>query len=76
MKARKYVEMYVKIWIQRYIQGDNKRMKKSNHLVWSQNRVKLLFFAHQLEGNIHFLWQQEPIPGVIYFDKINFTKNA
>ena len=35
------------------LQGDNKRVKKSNHLVWSQNRVKLLFFAHQLGGNIH-----------------------
>ena len=31
----------------------NKRVEKSNHIVWHQNRVKLLFFAHQLGGNIH-----------------------
>jgi len=28
-------------------------VKKSNHLVWSPIRVKSLFFAHQLGGNIH-----------------------
>ena len=28
-------------------------MKKSNTLVWHKNKVKLLFFAHHLRGNIH-----------------------
>ena len=36
-----------------FIQGLTKRMKKSNTLVWHKNKVKLLFFAHQLSGNIH-----------------------
>ena len=35
------------------LQGGRKEVKKSNHLVWCKNKVKLLFLAHQLRGNIH-----------------------
>ena len=35
------------------LQGGRKEVKKSNHLVWHTNKVKLLFCAYQLRGNIH-----------------------
>ena len=35
------------------VQGGRKEVKKSNYLVGHKSMVKLLFFAHQLSGNLH-----------------------
>ena len=34
------------------IQGAIKKWEKSNHIFWCKNRVKFLFLAHYLRGNI------------------------
>ena len=36
-----------------HVQGGRKEVKKSNHFVLCKNKVKMLFLAHQLRGNIH-----------------------
>ena len=35
-----------------YLQGAIKKRGKSNHIFWCKNRVKFLFLAHYLQGNI------------------------
>ena len=60
-----------------YIQGVQEKVKKSNHLVWYKNKVKFLFLAHQLRGNMCpfcLITQTKPLC-LLFWSKISMQKN-